>query len=161
MKFTLITICYNNLGTIEATLKSVHKQTYSDIEHIIIDGASTDGTLEIIKKHKKNNAIVISESDKGMYDAIYLIAYAMLTSNSTEPNIFKTKLQEVSKDGEVIGINKFAEAKALIEAGTDIDYNGASGKIEFDENGDVSSGTYEIWEVENSTFITKEVISFP
>ena len=97
----------------------------------------------------------------GMYDAIYLMAYAILSSESADPNVFKNKMQEVSKDGETIGINKFAEAKALIENGTDINYEGASGKIDFDDNGDVTSGVYEIWRVENEAFIIDETISFP
>ena len=68
---------------------------------------------------------------------------------------------EVSKDGQKKGINDFAAIKALIEAGTDFDYDGASGKIDFDENGDVTSGTYEIWKIENSEFVTVTTVDFP
>jgi glycosyltransferase involved in cell wall biosynthesis len=50
-KITLITACYNNAATIAQTLQSVASQTYTNIEHIIIDGASTDGTIAIIQSH--------------------------------------------------------------------------------------------------------------
>jgi branched-chain amino acid transport system substrate-binding protein len=98
---------------------------------------------------------------KHVYDEIYLIAYAILAANSEDPNVYKNFLREVSVGGEVIGINQFADTKVKIEAGTDIDYNGASGKIDFDENGDVTSGTYEIWKIENGAFVTVTTIDFP
>ncbi len=103
----------------------------------------------------------VMNATRNMYDAIYLMAYAMLSAESSDPNIFKSKMQEVSKDGKVIEINEFAKAKELIEDATDINYDGASGKIDFDENGDVTSGTYEIWKVVNSEFVTVTTIDFP
>lgn len=105
-------------------------------------------------------ALTINEA-RNIYDAIYLMAYAMLSAESAVPLEFAAKLREVSIGGEVIGVNKFADAKAKIEAGTDIDYDGASGKIDFDENGDVTSGTYEIWKVESGVFVTVTTVSFP
>ena len=73
MKISLITVCYNSEATIEDTLKSVLVQNYDNYEHIIIDGGSTDSTLNIIKKYQKkykDNLKYISESDKGLYDAM-------------------------------------------------------------------------------------------
>jgi glycosyltransferase involved in cell wall biosynthesis len=67
---SIITVCYNSFDTIENTINSVLNQTYHDIEYIIIDGGSTDGTLDIIKKYKKSIDILISEPDNGMYDAL-------------------------------------------------------------------------------------------
>lgn len=55
---------------IEPTLQSVISQDYPNIEYIVVDGASTDGTLDIIKRHQANIALVISEPDNGMYEAI-------------------------------------------------------------------------------------------
>ncbi|MFA7245506.1 MAG: glycosyltransferase family 2 protein [Candidatus Magasanikbacteria bacterium] len=70
MKISLITISYNSAKTIEKTIQSVLSQTYTDIEYIIIDGASTDGTLKIFNKYKDKISKIISEKDKGIYDAM-------------------------------------------------------------------------------------------
>jgi len=70
VKVSIITVVYNGKNTIEDCLKSVANQTYPLIEHIIIDGGSTDGTLDVIKKYKNKIAKVISEPDKGIYDAM-------------------------------------------------------------------------------------------
>ncbi len=69
-KLSVITIVYNNLKDIERTMLSVLNQTYSNIEYIIIDGASTDGTKEIIENYRSRVAHFISEQDKGIYDAM-------------------------------------------------------------------------------------------
>ncbi len=70
MKVSIITVCYNSAETIENTLISVVSQSYPNIEYILIDGQSTDGTLAIIERYKSKLARVISEPDKGIYDAI-------------------------------------------------------------------------------------------
>jgi len=70
MKISIITVAYNSAKTIKDTLDSVAKQTYPNIEHIIVDGASKDSTLEIVKEFGKRVATVISEPDKGIYDAM-------------------------------------------------------------------------------------------
>ncbi len=70
MKVSILTVCYNSEVTIEDTIKSVLSQTYTDIEYILIDGKSTDSTIEIIQRHKEGIAKIISEKDEGMYDAI-------------------------------------------------------------------------------------------
>jgi glycosyltransferase len=70
MKITLITVTYNSEKYLSHCIESVLMQTYGNIEHIIIDGKSTDGTVSIIKKYEHKIAHWISETDKGMYDAI-------------------------------------------------------------------------------------------
>ncbi len=68
--FTVITVTYNAQDTLLRTLKSVQEQTYPHIEHIVMDGNSTDGTVELIKKHATENTQWISEKDNGIYDAM-------------------------------------------------------------------------------------------
>lgn len=70
MKISIITVCYNSSKTIEKTFQSIISQTYADIEYIVIDGGSSDATLDIIKKYKKSITKFISENDKGLYDAM-------------------------------------------------------------------------------------------
>jgi glycosyltransferase involved in cell wall biosynthesis len=67
---TIITVVFNNVTYIEETIQSVLNQTYQNIEYIIIDGGSTDGTLNIIKKYEKFLDYWVSEKDKGIYDAM-------------------------------------------------------------------------------------------
>lgn len=70
MKISIITVCYNSSSTIEETFKSVEQQTYHDIEYIVIDGGSTDGTVDLIKKNQHIIDKWVSEPDKGLYDAM-------------------------------------------------------------------------------------------
>lgn len=69
-KLSVITIVYNNVRDIERTMLSVLGQTYTHIEYIIVDGLSTDGTLEVISKYRSRISKLISEKDKGIYDAM-------------------------------------------------------------------------------------------
>ncbi len=67
---TIITVCWNSAKTIEQTFQSVRSQTYSNIEYIVVDGGSTDGTVEILKEHEGFIDYYVSESDKGLYYAM-------------------------------------------------------------------------------------------
>ena len=69
-KISIITVVYNNKDFIEEAIKSVLSQDYGNLEYIIIDGGSTDGTLDIIGKYSNQISIVISEKDNGLYDAM-------------------------------------------------------------------------------------------
>ena len=69
-KLTVITVVYNNVNDIERTLLSVINQTYKQIEYVVIDGKSTDGTLEVLKRYEARIAKLVSEPDKGIYDAM-------------------------------------------------------------------------------------------
>lgn len=70
MKVSIITAVLNNRKFIESCINSVQSQTYPNIEHIIIDGGSTDGTLDIIQKYNNKIAKYITEKDNGIYDAM-------------------------------------------------------------------------------------------
>jgi glycosyltransferase involved in cell wall biosynthesis len=70
LKISIITVVWNNKETIKDAIDSILNQTYKDIEYIIIDGASTDGTIEIVKSYGDKITKFISEPDKGLYDAM-------------------------------------------------------------------------------------------
>ncbi len=70
LKVSIITCVYNRESTILDSICSVNSQTYPSIEHILIDGGSTDATLEIVQKHFNSRMVLASESDFGIYDAI-------------------------------------------------------------------------------------------
>lgn len=69
-KISVITAVYNGIDSLEPSINSVLNQTYNNIEFIIIDGGSTDGTVDIIKKYEDRIAFWVSEKDKGVYDAM-------------------------------------------------------------------------------------------
>ena len=70
VKITIVTVTLNNVKTIEQTIKSVLNQNYSNLEYIVIDGGSTDGSLEVINKYKDKFKYFKSSTDKGIYDAM-------------------------------------------------------------------------------------------
>ena len=74
MKISIVTITYNAEAVLQRTLDSVSSQTYRDIEHLIIDGASKDGTMDLVSRYKVRDlpyeVRVVSEPDKGIYDAM-------------------------------------------------------------------------------------------
>lgn len=70
IKFTIVTVTYNAVSTLEKTMLSVIGQKWADLEYIIIDGKSTDGTVELVQKYSKHIDYFISEPDRGVYDAM-------------------------------------------------------------------------------------------
>ncbi|MGI6589574.1 MAG: glycosyltransferase family 2 protein [Candidatus Iainarchaeum sp.] len=96
-KISIITVSFNASKTIEATIKSVLSQSYKNIEYIIVDGKSTDDTLEIIKKYKKRITKVISKKDKGLYDAMN-----KGVKNCTGDYVFFLNADDVFKDMDVV-----------------------------------------------------------
>ncbi|MBY0245367.1 MAG: glycosyltransferase [Sphingobacteriaceae bacterium] len=104
-KVSVITIVYNNVADIERTILSVLGQNYSNIEYIIIDGASTDGTLEVIRRYENRISKLLSEPDKGIYDAmnkglalatgdyvLFMNSGDEIYNNTTISNIFVEKV---------------------------------------------------------------------
>lgn len=107
---SIVTVVFNGENFLEETIKSVINQTYENIEYIIIDGASTDGTVEIIKKYEDKINYWVSEKDAGIYDAMnkgigtfkgdyinFLNAGDSYVNNEVLNNIFS-----VSKDEDLI-----------------------------------------------------------
>ena len=70
MKISIITVSYNSEKFIESCINSLLSQSYKNVEYIIIDGASKDNTLNIIKKYSDQISVIVSEPDQGIYDAM-------------------------------------------------------------------------------------------
>ena len=70
MKVSIVTTCLNRVNTIGKTIESVLAQDFPDIEYIVIDGGSTDGSLDVIRRYADRLAVLKSEPDSGMYEAI-------------------------------------------------------------------------------------------
>jgi len=70
MKISIITAVYNRRESIQEALDCVARQSYADIEHVVVDGGSTDGTVEILERNRGRIAVLVSERDNGIYDAL-------------------------------------------------------------------------------------------
>lgn len=70
LRFSVITAVRNRAGTIARAMESVRAQSWGNVEHIVIDGASTDGTLQVLSRHRSGMAVLVSEPDHGVYDAL-------------------------------------------------------------------------------------------
>ena len=108
MKISVITVCYNSAETIGHTLRSVREQTYENIEHIVVDGGSTDNTLEVVAAEGKHVANLVSEKDNGIYDAMNkgialssgeVIGFINADDFYASPNVLKDIAKVFEKDG--------------------------------------------------------------
>lgn len=70
MKISIVTVVYRSEGTIGDALDSVARQSWNDVQHVVIDGASPDGTLDVIESRANPNMVIVSEPDDGIYDAL-------------------------------------------------------------------------------------------
>lgn len=70
LRISVITAVFNRASTLEECLRSVQSQHWSEIEHIVIDGGSTDGSMDIVRRHRAHLGHVVSEPDRGVYDAL-------------------------------------------------------------------------------------------
>lgn len=105
MKISVITVCLNAKDSIEKTFESLTNQTYKNIEHIVIDGVSTDGTLDIINKYKDSISHFISEKDTGIYNAMnkglkYLTGDIVYFLNATDSLHDEKVLEKVANEFE-------------------------------------------------------------
>ncbi len=122
---TVITVVFNGAKTLEETIQSVINQTYPNVEYIIIDGGSTDGTLDIIKKYEDHIDYWVSEKDKGIYDAMNKGASMALGSwlyflgsddKVFDTNVFCSLIKEIEPNLDILmGLvktnNKFIHSK--------------------------------------------------
>jgi ABC-type branched-subunit amino acid transport system substrate-binding protein len=120
--------------------------------------------------NKKYNKELQSIWAANIYDAVYLASYAMLRAgekkilgagNSELSKIISENLVDVAQNGTSLGVNDFMRGSELLRSGGQIDYQGASGDIVFDKNGDVTSGTYFIWKIENGKFVQLKTERYP
>jgi len=121
MKISIITVCFNAKDTIEQTFISLTNQTYKNIEHIVIDGVSTDGTLDVINKYTASITHFVSEPDTGIYNAMNkglkyatgdIVYFLNATDSLYDEKVFEKVVNEFEKysDLEMIwGDIKFIE----------------------------------------------------
>ena len=101
------------------------------------------------------------------YDALYLIAYAIAANNGKDnPLEIAPYLREISGNGvspsaSEVNVNEYKKAEAILLSGGNIDYNGASGSIEFDSNGDPGSASYIIWNINDGKFVSDTIVTIP
>ncbi len=133
-KITIVTVVYNAQSLIERTIKSVLAQTYTNIEYIVIDGASSDGTLELAEKYQSKIALILSGKDNGIYDAmnkglkhatgdyvLFLNAGDELYSNETiasvftfgDADVYYGNTAVVNQNGIVIGDRRLTPPEQL------------------------------------------------
>ena len=97
-KFSIITVTYNAEAVLEDTILSVISQTYHHIEYIIIDGASKDRTLSIAERYRDRITQIVSEPDKGLYDAMKASTWQPVTIFvSSMPETVSTKMTLCSR----------------------------------------------------------------
>lgn len=130
-KISIITICYNERERIEKTIQSVFNQLYKNIEYIVIDGGSSDGTLEILDQYSEKIDVLISEKDDGIYHAMnkggsYASGDYLLFLNGGDKLADNTVLRRVtsydSKADIIHGYMETPEGKAIKRLGN-IDIN--------------------------------------
>ena len=101
MKISIITTVYNGINTIEKTIESVLRQNYPNLEYIIVDAASTDGTDKILNKYSRYIAHLISEPDKGIYyginKGIKISSGDIISTLNSGDTLFDNALHTVSK----------------------------------------------------------------
>jgi glycosyltransferase involved in cell wall biosynthesis len=158
VKVSIITVCFNSAETIEDTIRSVLYQDYKDIEYIIIDGGSSDGTLEIINRYRKNISTVISGPDNGIYEAMNKgiklstgDVIAFLNSDDTYRN------QTI-----VSQIVTFIQSKDLYAAYGDLEYvkrNNTNQVTRLCKPGEYKKGAFRYgWAIPHPTFFCKKEI---
>jgi glycosyltransferase involved in cell wall biosynthesis len=117
-KLSIVTVCFNSAAHLEAALTSVAGQTWPNVEHIVIDGGSTDHTLAIIGRHRERLSVVVSEPDKGIYDAMN-----KGVARATGDYVGFLNSDDAYVDSEVLGL--------IAETARDDNYDAVFGDVSF------------------------------
>jgi glycosyltransferase len=139
LNISIITAVRNAVGQIGATLRSVESQTYAGIEHVVVDGASSDGTQEYVEKAGRRVSRLVSEPDKGVYDAFNkglrlatgdVIAFLNAGDTYVEPGVIAkiaARLEETGADLLFADLGVLTQAHSLRNnAGTPHDVHSAA-----------------------------------
>ena len=155
MKISIITVCYNSQDTIHTCMESILSQTYQDLEHIIIDGCSTDNTLEIVRSYTSENIKVFSEADDGIYDAMNKGFY-----KATGDVVAFLNSDDYYSNPEVIQnvMRKFGATEVAYVYG-DIDYiNEALVKVRSWVVGEIKSGVLRSQQIPHPAFFCRRSV---
>jgi len=158
MKFSIITVVRNGAATIADTIESVARQRHIEIEHLIIDGASTDGTLQVVERYRDRLAHVVSEPDRGIYDAMNK-GIALATGeivgflNADDAYAYDEVLSDVSKRFEDESIDAvYGDLVYVSEADT-------SRVVRYWRSGDYTAGQFKSgWMPAHPTFFVRRHI---
>ncbi len=158
MKVSIITPSFNSEKTIEDTIKSVLDQTYKDIEYIIIDGGSKDNTLKVIEKYKDKISKIISEPDKGLYDAMNK---GIRLATGEIVGIINSDDLYASKDVIEIVVKTFEEKNVDCCWGdlVYVDRNDTSKIIRYWKSSEYREGKFKLgWHPPHPTFFVRKLI---
>jgi branched-chain amino acid transport system substrate-binding protein len=131
---------------------------------VIIEGmygtALSSGNTDEFKNkyYKKYNRYPVSSDSERSYDIVYILALAMEKARSVRYMDIKNELRSVTEGGEEVGPGDFAAARSKLQLSKDIYYKGVSGNINFDINGDLSSGIFEVWKIVDGKFTTIKTV---
>lgn len=126
--------------------------------------SSSSSLPEELSSSQESASEATSTFAAASYDAVYALAFAIAKAGSTQASDISAALRRISggaKNAPVVNVQEFAKGLGFIAEGKDINYEGASGAIDFDMNGDVLSGTYIVWKVVEGKFVEAGTVSFP
>lgn len=154
MLFTIVTVCYNAADVLEGTILSVLNQSYRDFEYIIIDGGSTDGCVDVIKKYVGRLAYWVSERDGGIYDAMNK---GIQHANGKYINFMNAGDCFFNEDILTMVSEQIVGRPAVVFGDTAIVRNGVKYKLKTNPFYEYESFPYEMGFCHQSTFVRTDI----